>query len=349
MNVLHLNPLSHPAYGGAARIAFELYFRQKLHCRQTISPTCWSLPDRNRAMKLWWLFAHNPMRDAFIERLVKRHNPDVVHCHDLSCLRGANNSGIPTVFSVHSSPTPQHPTATWADAPIRWWLRQRHYEREWSRCTIVCPSQWLAKQFSKSIVIPHITTIPVCDRNPSDFVLFVGRASREKGLDIVLDHAEQTWERVVVAYLPGPLANDPRMKLPNVMAICDADPLTLSKLYSEALYVWIPSRCEEAFCLVAKEAAIAGCPIKHSNKGAIAEATQSQFNDPQKWVEEYLGVYSAAVANPLSDKRSDKPVRSMGRNGHTCLGLQPKGRGCAALLARVPVDGASFRLNGSLV
>lgn len=277
MKILQVCPFTDRRYGGMARIV-------NLLCQGQDDMTLLTKPYMTRMRKLFWLYLRwNPLRELSIEDSILKHNPDIVHVHHISCLKGALATKIPVVFSMHDA-----------------------YEK--SELLLQCrrvfiPSLNIAEPIAyrstyKNIKgvnyrhIPHPVSLPLYERKPENFTMFVGRATKAKGLDEVLREAEANpQERFMLHLLPGPMLNDYRMYRSNVSVYLDSSDDTLAYHYARARKVIIASRTKEAFCLVAAEAHRAGCPIEF--RGTVTEV-------PEYWrgsIDEWRGAYRSTYEN----------------------------------------------------
>lgn len=130
-----------------------------------------------------------------------------------------------------------------------------------------------------------------------DYVLFLGRIMKEKGVHIAVDIAKKTREHLIIA---GEDFNVPDQRYVRmIMDRCDDANITyLGKVSNEkriellagAKAVLMPSLFDEPFGLVAVEALASGTPVIASNMGALPEIVTSKCGftvdpvDVEMWV-----------------------------------------------------------------
>lgn len=124
----------------------------------------------------------------------------------------------------------------------------------------------------KITVIPNSVPIPQpYAATPGKYIAYVGRLSREKGWDMLMDIAERNpGLRIEVA---GSVRDQaPSGQIPaNIYFSGYLDQDDLSRFYRDARFLVIPSRCYEGFPLVALEAMAMGKPVIAPDHGGFAE------------------------------------------------------------------------------
>ena len=132
----------------------------------------------------------------------------------------------------------------------------------------------------KIIVKPNfVHPDPGMGEGRGGYVLYVGRLSVEKGLDVLL----AAWERIK-APIPlkivgeGPLAEqvvEAAKRMPQVEWLGRKSIKEVYELMGESMFLVFPSKWYETFGRVAVEAFAKGTPVIASNLGAIAELVDS--------------------------------------------------------------------------
>lgn len=118
------------------------------------------------------------------------------------------------------------------------------------------------------VVIPNFfdpADFPLCEKK-SDYLLFVGRINRRKGVQIAIDTARATGRQLVVAGQQGDF------ELPSdVKYVGYADVRLRAKLMGEAHALLAPTTYLEPFGGVAVEAQLCGTPAITTDAGGFAE------------------------------------------------------------------------------
>lgn len=109
-----------------------------------------------------------------------------------------------------------------------------------------------------------------------DYLLFLGRIDREKGVHEAVDVAERTGMRTVIAgpAWDGELFREIRSRIkknPNITYVGEVHGKAKQKLLKHAKWLIFPTACEEQFGLVLVEAMACGTPVLAYSRGAIPE------------------------------------------------------------------------------
>lgn len=156
--------------------------------------------------------------------------------------------------------------------------RGRHvYERSIS--TFICPSGFMREvmvdggwEADKMRVVANAVPLTT-PGTAKDYVLFAGRLSPEKGIDVLLRAAVQANVRVVVAG-DGPLGETLRARYPGTEFLGRVDGAQVASLMASALVVAVPSVCYENAPMSVLEAMAAGVPVVASAIGGIPEQVE---------------------------------------------------------------------------
>jgi glycosyltransferase involved in cell wall biosynthesis len=117
-------------------------------------------------------------------------------------------------------------------------------------------------------------------RTNSDFALYVGRLSEEKGLRTVL----RAWEKLKFPLWivgDGPLRNEAdalKIKNPAVKVLGEMPLESVTRIMAKARFLILPSEFYENFPLVLAEAFSVGLPVVAARIGALAELVYHERN-----------------------------------------------------------------------
>jgi glycosyltransferase involved in cell wall biosynthesis len=136
---------------------------------------------------------------------------------------------------------------------------------------------------AKIVVKPNfVDPDPGTAREPTDYALFVGRLSREKGLGILLAAWKQIGDRIPLLVLgDGPLRGEfeaqvNSLGLSQVRFGGGVDRETVLAAMRRARFLVVPSECYENFPTIIVEAFACGIPIIAANLGATREMIVDQ-------------------------------------------------------------------------
>lgn len=127
-------------------------------------------------------------------------------------------------------------------------------------------------------VIPNAIQVPempeASTREPSTYVLFAGRLSPEKGVDVLLEAASRVGIDVVVAG-DGPSRCQLEKEYRSARFVGRVDGSTVNRLIAGATACVVPSRCYENASMSVLEAMAAGAPVVASAIGGIPEQIEA--------------------------------------------------------------------------
>lgn len=113
---------------------------------------------------------------------------------------------------------------------------------------------------------------------PQDFVLYVGRLSTEKGLNILCQAFHKLNIPLKIAG-EGPLKSEiEQTAASNIEVLGQQNQQQIYQLMSQAKYLIMPSLCYEGFPLVLVEAFALGLPVICSKLGGMAEIVKDQVH-----------------------------------------------------------------------
>ena len=107
---------------------------------------------------------------------------------------------------------------------------------------------------------------------PGEYVLYMGRLDRIKGLETVVEIAKATPDLAFI--LAGQGDPTPFLKSPNIKYVGPVHGRTRSKLFENAIATLCPSKYYEPFCGVAVESMLCGTPVLSVAFGAFTETIE---------------------------------------------------------------------------
>ncbi|MFM9277579.1 glycosyltransferase family 4 protein [Paenibacillus jiagnxiensis] len=197
---------------------------------------------------------HEGLADFVLDRLPK--NVDVIHDHSFRSSLGLRKPNLPTVCTIHL------PVKQQVDHPVYVSKRARQLmgnNRGYCVYNGINPDEY---QFSTE---------------KHDYLLFLGRIIRNKGILQALDIAEKTGKRLIIA---GPIKApsffkkevEPRIsKNPKIRFVGAVNGKEKQKLLKHAQCLLFPILWEEPFGFVMVEAMACGTPVLALKKGAVSE------------------------------------------------------------------------------
>ncbi|PIZ98702.1 MAG: hypothetical protein COX77_03725 [Candidatus Komeilibacteria bacterium CG_4_10_14_0_2_um_filter_37_10] len=253
-----------------------------------------------------------------LAKLLRQWQPDIAHLHNIyhqlspSIISLLKKRGIPTVMTVHDyyliNPNynlfhqnqifdPQRNLywqvlknkaikdsylASLVDIVAHFW--HRHYYRKID--CFVCPSKYLARRLqlvypqNKIIILPNFTFSSAQNYIPTNYFVYVGRISKEKGVATLLQVAAQLPRSrfVIVGEGPARVSLQKQYALTNVEWLGQQSSDKISKIIGQARALLIPSEWPENCPLVILESFATGTPVIASNIGGIPELVIDQFN-----------------------------------------------------------------------
>lgn len=204
-------------------------------------------------------YPEQPIGDEDIARFVAAMLPegvDLIHDHTFSSAVGKLNLPIPTVCTMHL------PHNNGVRHPV--YVSRRALEHIGSNIGHFIYNGLRYEQYQYS-------------EQKDDYLLFMGRIIREKGILIALDVAETTNRTLIIA---GPKHDpelfrseiEPRLKRnPKLVYVGSVGGQQKQDLLKRAGCVLFPSIWEEPFGLVMIEAMACGTPVLAMNTGAVSE------------------------------------------------------------------------------
>jgi glycosyltransferase involved in cell wall biosynthesis len=167
------------------------------------------------------------------------------------------------------------------------WNRQR---LESYTDTFICPSQFIKNQFvsggfdeTKLKVIPNFVSfspaIDTVSTHREDYYCYIGRLSKEKGMETLLTVAQQLPYTLKIAG-NGPLFNDLKShyECSHIKFLGHLQPHEVKSLLGKALFSVIPSEWYENNPLSVIESLCLGTPVLGANIGGIPELIEENRN-----------------------------------------------------------------------
>lgn len=144
--------------------------------------------------------------------------------------------------------------------------------------TIICPSHFMKNTLSSNQdVVKHLVVLHnYCDTKEissvekKDYVLFFGRYSEEKGIEVLIDACKQLSEVDFVFAGDGPLREEVE-KVENIKNVGFLSGEKLRMMIARARFAVVPSICYENCPFAVIEAQKLGTPVIGSNIGGIPE------------------------------------------------------------------------------
>jgi glycosyltransferase involved in cell wall biosynthesis len=197
---------------------------------------------------------HEGLADFVLDRLPR--NVDIIHDHSFRSSLGLRKPAVPTVCTIHL------PVKQQVEYPVYVSKRARQLmgnNRGYCVYNGINPDEY---EYSAE---------------KQDYLLFLGRIIRNKGILQALDIAEKTGKRLIIA---GPIKApsffkkevEPRIaKNPQIRFVGAVDGKEKQKLLKHAQCLLFPILWEEPFGFVMVEALACGTPVLALKKGAVSE------------------------------------------------------------------------------
>ena len=219
-----------------------------------------------------------------VAELKRTFAPDLIHINGVSRSDffhhlTADASPAPVLVSLHSVWQPE------ADRLVERTLRHANWVVGCSAATLEEGRQRVPEMQLRSSVLHNGLEVPPVQPAPLSCdpprLLCLGRLVREKGFDVALDAFTLLLDRFPQAHLiiagDGPARDDleqqaSRLGLRNAVEFTGwVAPAQIPELVNTASVVVIPSRCQDAFGLVALEAALMARPVVAMRVGGLPE------------------------------------------------------------------------------
>ncbi|HBY20882.1 MAG TPA: hypothetical protein DEG71_07725 [Clostridiales bacterium] len=250
-----LYPIPPTNYGGIERVIYDLTEELVKMGHEVIL----FAPIGSKSSSKIINYEHNGVSPKAIASFVKSHLPeniDIIHDHTHASVIGRESLSIPTVCTIH---TP-------VNNPVKYPIyvsksaQDQHADGEgYYVYNGINPDEF---EFSDE---------------KDDYILYMGMLAWYKGITHVLDVAEKTEKKLIIA---GPIYDmdyhmrevEPRInKNPNIEYIGAVGGKQRQNLLSRAKYVLLPTICQEPFGLIMVEALVCGTPILALSNGAVPE------------------------------------------------------------------------------
>lgn len=186
---------------------------------------------------------------------------DIIHDHTHDLIFGQDELNIPVVSTIHTEWSLNEPVRTPVYVSQTKLKQSVHRDRGYYVHNGIDIDQY------------EIST------KKQDYLLFLGRIDREKGVEDAIRVAELSGMRTIIAGPPwdGELLAElmPRIRNnPNIEYIGEVHGTDKQKLLKHAKWLLFPTACEEQFGLVMIEAMACGTPVAAYRKGAIPEVLE---------------------------------------------------------------------------
>lgn len=172
----------------------------------------------------------------------------------------------------------------------------------------ICPSRFIEgilhtnkRYIGKTMILPNFIELPKTDKvEKKDYILYFGRLSEEKGIEIFLDVCRQLPEISFKIAGSGPMEKA-CCGLPNVEYVGMKTGESLNKLIAEARLAVCPSLCYENCPLSVLEAVSLGTPVMVSPRGGSKELVKD-------------GQTGVLLSEPVSAGQIAEKIRSLLQN-----------------------------------
>ncbi len=264
-------------FGGTEILTYELFnkLRERGHQVKLIGETS------GQDFKSFFLRIYNPKWYKRTRSEIKQFKPNIVHVQNCSrvlstsTISASLDSNVPVVMTIHDSNYLNHFKFTFNLYKLAKYLKIIIHRGVINRSKIylVAPSQLFKDKISKVFynkikTIPNGVFIPLKTTNYSKEILFVGRLSREKGLQTISNNLNQIKEYKIIVLGEGPLKKELENKYKNINFLGFQNPNNYYKNSSILVY---PTLAEESFGLSIAEAMSYGLCVITSKKGATSE------------------------------------------------------------------------------
>ncbi len=232
----------------------------------------------------------NPFSYISLKRVLSKINPDIVHVNNFYGISAwaikKMSQKYPTIITAHdywlicyrATMFNKEIVCDGKNCKCYYPLSVIHkssIRKNLSKITIISPSNFLANklkesnEFRKIVAIPNGIDIPKNTTSYSKKIIFVGRISREKGLQTVIEALNKVNNKYEVYILgSGKLKEELQSKYGNVKFIGYQDP---SQFYKNSSIMVVPSIWFENFSYSVLEAMSYGLCVIASNIGGIPE------------------------------------------------------------------------------
>lgn len=228
----------------------------------------------NKFLRKILLDYYNPLAYNFIRKLLKNCNLDVIHVNNFYGLSANSirkiSQDYPLIITAHDSWIFNYSK----NLPL--FINKIHQmivHKNLKKILIVCPSKFIAKSlkkigYEKIRIIPNGIDTNKKNANYKKNILFVGRLSKEKGLQTVINTLNNVKGYKVKILGEGILKKKLQQKYKNIKFLGFQKP---DKYYKKASILIFPSICEESFGLSTAEAMSYGLCVIGTHIGATPE------------------------------------------------------------------------------
>jgi glycosyltransferase involved in cell wall biosynthesis len=204
-------------------------------------------------------FSRDNIKDFVIQTLPD--DTDVIHDHTHNLVIGREYLAMPTVSTIHTE---------WGlKIPVKCPVYVSNTK------LLQSPNHYKGAYVHNGI---DLDGYPF-EKKKDDYLLFLGRIDREKGVGDAVRLAERTGMRTIIA---GPIWDRelyrelyPRIeKAANISYVGEVHGVKKQNLLMHAKWLLFPTACEEQFGLVLVEALACGTPVAAYGRGAVPEVLQ---------------------------------------------------------------------------
>lgn len=255
--------------------------------------------------------------------IIRNFKPDMIHLNNcsriisISPIDSSMKNNIPIILTVHDTNYISNFKIKLSIKNIFKKIKIKLHKGVIKKYNIplIAPSNFIMKKLENSFenpiyYIPNGISIPSKSTNYKKNILFVGRLSKEKGLQTVIKTLNEVKGYEVLVLGEGPLKTELESKYKNIKFLGFQKP---EKFYQNASILVMPSICEESFGLSTAEAMSYGLGVIGSNIGATPELINNKETgllfEPSN-EQDFKEKLDYLIKNPKEIKRMGKNARA---------------------------------------
>ncbi len=240
---------------------------------------------KNKVFRKLLFDYYNPLNERKMKKIIKEFNPDIVHFHNLyglgSRIVDVTSQIKPTLMTLHDywiidyNATLLKSRKDIIKKPLSY-LHLNIIRKHLKRTKLISPSNYLklkvqSKNFHNVREIPNGIDLPIRSTNYKKDILFVGRLTKEKGLQTIAPVLNDLKDYTVIALGDGPLKKKLEEEYHSIKFKGFQNP---KKYYKHASIMIVPSIWHENLSYSVLEAMSYGLCVVASDIGGIPEQIQ---------------------------------------------------------------------------